>query len=873
MEKTTNPQPTDPKNGLTDEQAAQRLAANGPNAIETEQKESLWILFIRQFKSLIVGILVVAAGVSFAFGDWLEGFAILGVVFINALTGFFLEWKAVQSMEALKQMDVTLARVIRSGKIMEIPSEQITLGDIVWLEAGDIVPADGTVVEAHQLQTDESALTGESLPVEKAPGEPDEQAPLAEQTHRLFKGTAVVNGNGKVEITHIGVQTELGKISQMVQSAQQSATPLEKKLESLTQKLIWITAVLAVLFFIIGWVQNKDIVLLLKTSIALAIAAIPEGMAIVATISLAYGMLRLAKKNVIIKRLSSVETLGSANVVFSDKTGTLTLNQIEVNTVCLPEGTFEVRTDVESQKVEPVTEAADLLSKDSYRRLTELSVLCNNAHIDPDAATGDPLEISLLQWVKLQQVDTERLHIQYPKVQEIAFSSDTRVMATIHTHEQKHLVAVKGASEEVLKACVKTLSADGFGESEKKKWVDLANELAAKGLRTISFACRETTDVPASNPIADLAWVGMIGFLDPPRLEVTPALKSCRDAGIRVIMVTGDHPATAQHIGEKIGLTTADLRPMTGQEIPAMERLSPEEKKKLLDTRIFARVSPKQKLDLIQLYQAEADIVGMTGDGINDAPALKKADIGIAMGLRGTQVARETADMVLKDDSFVSVVDAIEQGRIIFGNIRKFIMFLVSCNLSEIFVVTASGFLNLGLPLTPLQILFLNVVTDVFPALALGIGKGDESVMHQPPRDPKTPILSQRHWIAVITYALCLTGSVMFASFYSVEVLGISAENDNNIIFYSLSLAQLVHVFNMTSSKSPLFRNEITQNRYVWLALLACLGILMLTYFVPVLHQALSIQALHPQEWIVVGIAAMVPLIVVQLVKRLQLIW
>ncbi|MDJ1506041.1 cation-transporting P-type ATPase [Xanthocytophaga agilis] len=871
------PVDTDIAKGLTETEAAQRLEQYGPNAIETQKKESLFLLFIRQFKSLIVAILALAAVVSFSFGDWLEGFAIIGVLLINAITGFILEWQAMRSMDALKELDVTMARVIRDANVKEIPSEKVTIGDIIWLEAGDIVPADAHVVEANQLQSDESALTGESLPVEKKPGEPDENAPLAEQIHRLFKGTAVVNGNGKAIVTDIGAKTELGKISKMVESATQTSTPLEKKLESLTQKLIWVTAVLAVLYFVFGLLQGKDLLTLLKTSIALAIAAIPEGLAIVATISLAYGMLRLAKKNVIIKRLSSVETLGSANVVFSDKTGTLTLNQIEVNTICLPEGTLEVRVNTEDKKQALVSGDGELVKNTSYQKLVELSVLCNNAHITPDTNTGDPLEIALLQWIDLQQIHAEDLTQKNRRINEIAFSSETRIMATIHQNEAGYLVAVKGAVEEVLSRCNNSLDAGqeiSLDEAGKKKWVDISEQLAAKGLRSIAFAFRQTSTLPADDALLqDLTWVAMIGFLDPPRLEVVPSLKSCHDAGIRVIMVTGDHPSTAQHIGETIGLTDASVKPMTGRDIPDLKQLNEKDKKRLLDTRIFARVSPGQKLDLISLYQDQGDIVGMTGDGINDAPALKKADIGIAMGLRGTQVARETADMVLKDDSFVSVVAAIAQGRIIFGNIRKFIMYLVSCNLSEIFVVTASGFLSLGLPLTPLQILFLNVVTDVFPALALGIGKGDSSVMRHSPRDPKSPILSKPHWMAVIIYALLMTGSVMFAAFYSAEVLGINAADDNNIVFYSLSLAQLFHVFNLASGNSGLFRNEITKNRYVWLAVVVCMGILALTYYIPVLREALNIQNLHPIEWIVVLVASLAPLVLIQILKRLRVIW
>ncbi len=864
--------------GLSDQEAAQRLERYGNNTIGTQSVDPLWLVFVRQFKSLIIAIMAVAAGISFAFGDYIEGLAILGVLLINALTGFFLEWRAAQSMEALQKMDVTLAKVIRNGQLKELPSEQLTIGDVLWFEAGDIIPADAQVGEARQLQTDESALTGESLPVHKSPGQPDPQTPLAEQPHRVFKGTAVVSGNGKAIVTGIGKETELGKISEMVKTATHTATPLEKKLDNLTLKLVWVTAILTILFFAIGWWQGKDWVLLLKTSIALAIAAIPEGLAIVATVSLAYGMLRLTKKNVIIKRLSAVETLGGTSVIFSDKTGTLTYNRIEVHTVCLPEDTIELRFDSQAKKTEVVAGNAKVLESDVYQKLLQLAVLCNNAHLENDPPTGDPLEISLLQWATLQQIHLADIHSQYIRTHEIPFSSDTRLMATIHKTPQGHLMAVKGAAEEIIHRCTHTIHATGeiiaLTEDQKTTWQKLSEKLAAKGLRTLAFACQDILDPNASEISTQLTYVGIIGFSDPPRLEVVSSLQSCHKAGIRVIMVTGDHPATAQYIGEKIGLTTADVPPMTGSQMPTdMEHIPEKDTEQLIRTAIFARVSPAQKLGLIALYQTRGEIVGMTGDGINDAPALKKADIGIAMGLQGTQVARETAAIVLKDDSFVSIVHAIAQGRVIFGNIRKFILYLLSCNLSEIFVVTVAGLMGFGTPLTPIQILFLNVVTDVFPALALGISIGDDSVMQQKPRPPGSPILSKPDWWAVVIYAVLIMVSVVGGAFYSQSYLHVSTTTDNNIIFYSLCLAQLFHVFNMTSGKAPFFRNEVTTNRYVWLALLLCGGILLVTYEVPFLRQVLSIQSLSLTDGLVILVAALVPMVVIQILKRLRVVW
>jgi len=851
---------TDAQTGLSAEEAARRLATYGPNALQEAEKESPLRILLRQFTGVIVYILAAAAVVAFLLGDTVEGFAIIAVLLINAATGFILEWNASQSMEALRKMDTAPARVLRDGRIQEISSEELTLGDVLVVEAGDLVAADASLFDANQLEVDESALTGDSLPVGKQTEPVAVDAPLADQHNRLFKGTAITAGNGRAVVTGIGQETELGKIATLVGEAQRTATPLEEKLDALAKRLIWITLGLAVLFLVVGLIRGEEIRRLIETSVALAIAAIPEGMSVVATIALAYGMLRLARKKVIVKRLSAVETLGGTNVIFTDKTGTLTQNRIEVNTIQLPDGSAEVRT--QEGVLAFVRGDEQLKERDAFRQLVQVGALCNNAAYDPadEKEVGDPVEVSLLKFAHAAGFDPRQWVQQFPRKAEKAFSSDTRIMGTLHQADGRYWVAVKGAAEEVMERCT------NLDESVRTGQQRISEELAAEGLRTLAFAVRETAERPGDDfADRDLTYLGLIGFLDPPRTEVTPALEACREAGIKVIMVTGDHPATALTIASKVKLIEAgEERVLTGRDLKPLDQLSEAEKQTILACRVFARVSPGQKLDMIDLYQQEGHIVGMTGDGVNDAPALKKSDIGIAMGLRGTQVAAETADMVLKDDSFTSIVRAIGQGRVIFENIRKFILFLLSCNLSEVFVVTFAGFLNVGTPLLPLQILFINIVTDVFPALALGVGRENETLMHRPPRDPKRPILSGHDWQRVGGYALVMTASVLAAFWYATRELGMDNATGNAITFYALSLAQLLHVFNLHSERS-FFRNEITRNGYIWGALLLCIGILLLTYYVPVLRDVLSIQPLNRTALELIIAAGVVPLVIVQL--------
>lgn len=859
---------TDITKGLSSAEAAARNERLGLNELNREKPESLWSILLRQLNSLIVWILASAAIVSFWLGDTVEGFAVLAVIIINAATGFILEYNARESMEALRKLDTTPARVLRDGQIDEIPSERVTEGDILVLEAGDLIPADANIVQTNQLEVDESALTGESVPSAKRMDPSAADAPLGDQHNRLFKGTAITNGNAKAIVTGIGQATELGKIATMVQQAKRTATPLEAKLDSLAKVLIWITIGLAMLFLVVGLIRGAETKQLIETAVALAIAAIPEGMSVVATVALAYGMLRLAEKKVIVKRLSAVETLGGTNVIFTDKTGTLTQNKIEVRQLHFPAGDLSVILHPEktgTEAMELTGEDTGLSSSREFALLVRVGALANNAQLTSGHSDrkqiGDPVEIALLRFAQAAGVDLEDLGSNYIRKAEEAFSSDTRIMATLHESAAGYYVAIKGAIEEVSELC------HWKNDIERKSELEISERMAADGLRTLAFAYRESAQMPSTDFTREekLTYLGLIGFLDPPRKEVTPALMACHDAGIKVIMVTGDHPATSLNIARQVNLVQSDEQlVLTGKDLQSFDFSSTTDQEKMLKCQVFARVNPAQKLDMIDFYQKQGDIVGMTGDGVNDAPALKKSDIGIAMGLRGTAVAAEAADMILKDDSFTSIVKAIGQGRVIFENIRKFIVFLLSCNMSEIFVVTFAGFLNVGNPLLPLQILFINIVTDVFPALALGVGKENDKLMQFTPRDPKKPVLEWKDWRRIAYYALVMTVCVLGVFWLGTSQLGLSHQEGNTVTFYALSLAQLLHVFNLYSGKGKFFGNEITRNKFIWQAQALCILILLATYYIPFIKQMLSLQDLNMLSFGLILTAGLFPLLIIQ---------
>ncbi len=848
---------SDATNGLSSIETEKRLKEYGFNKIEEQKSRNVGFIFLSQFKSPIVWFLCFAAGLSFYFGEWLDGIAILIVILINAIIGFYMEYQAERSMNALKKLSAVPAKVLRDKKLEEINAEDIVPGDVVYIEAGDMVPADGRIFNASQLQIDESALTGESVPVEKQTGKLQADITLAERNNMVYKGTYSTKGNGYVVITETGMDTELGKIARMVQLADQAATPLEKKLEDFSKKLIWITVALVVVIFIAGLLNGQKILEMLETSIALAVAAIPEGLPIVATMALAQGMMKMARHNVIVKKLSAVETLGGTNVICTDKTGTLTQNKIEVNSILTPAEN---------------TEALEIINC--------IAVLCNTAELQNRNGAikeiGDPLETGLLKFALKNNINIQEYRNRFPKTKEEPFSSETKIMATLHQTEKEYTVYAKGASEELLMRCTHILEKNGITELYKEKkehWLQKAEKLADTGLRVIAGAYKPTTSAD-EDLSKNLVFAGLFGMIDPPREEVYAAIEECKSAGINVIMITGDHPATAKNIALKLGIVgDNNAKVVPGKEMKNYEQLSEEEKTNWLNTKIFARVSPKQKLDLVSVLQERKNIVGMTGDGVNDAPALKKADIGIAMGLRGTQVSQEVADMVLKDDSFSSIVIAIKQGRIIFDNIRKFVIFLLSCNLSELMVIATASIFNLHFQLFPLQILFINLITDVLPALALGVTGGSSNIMRQPPRNINEPIIDRKRWIAISFYSIIIgttsVGAVLISHFTIHKTETWNPELCNNILFFTLIFSQLLHVFNMGSSGSSFFRSEVFRNKYVWRAIVFSILILLSVYFIIPVREVLSLYEMSVYDWLVSIAASIVSLIIIQIGKRL----
>lgn len=862
---------TNAETGLNKAEVAKRIKEFGLNVYTTQKQKSILLILLEQFKSPIVYLLVFGAVVSLYFKDFIEAIAILVVILVNALIGFLMEMQARSSMNALKEMDIIKSKVIRDGKLEEIPSENLTMGDIVVLEAGDLIPGDGRLIVVNQLKCDESSLTGESIPTEKNPEKLLKDTELGDQLNMVFKGTSVMNGNAKAIITGIAGNTQLGTITSLVENSTEIATPLDKKLNALSKKLIWLTLSLTTIFAITGIIQGKDWVVIIKTSIVLAIASFPEGLPIVATVALAYGMLLMAKRNAIVKKLSSVETLGSTNVILTDKTGTLTENKIYVETFSFPEENRKVSIENNTLKFE----GGELeKSQENFEKLKLIGALCNDAIIKKEGRKkpqGDPIEIALLQLADSSGQSAEELKNQHKRFAEIPFSAETKIMGTLHKNSEGSFVAAKGSVEHLLEKCNKIqfgANIKELDEKEKKTILEASEKMAADGLRVLAFSYKEEKDISKDDFLKDLVYVGMIGFIDPPRLDIKGTIISCRNAGIKVVMITGDHPLTALNIAKKVGLVEeTEQNAIVGKDLPEMKSLTSEWKKKILSTAVFARTTPKQKLDIADIYQKAGNIVAMTGDGVNDAPALKKANVGIAMGLRGTQVAKETASIVLKDDKFKSIVVAISHGRAIFQNIKKFVIYLVSCNLSEIFIVTLLGFLAPAAILLPLQILFLNMVTDVFPALALGLGKGDKSIMKKPPRSPKKDIIDNKDWIAIAIYAIIITLSVAFAVIYCQQIITPDDKVINNVAFVTLAFAQLLHVFNMSSLSSKLVINDITQNKFVWLAVLICTGVMVLVYLSPQMRGVLGLVELPTQVWLVSIVASLIPLVVVQLYK------
>ena len=867
--------------GLSRAEVHRRRARFGPNRLRETRPRSAWAILVAQLWSVIVLLLVVAAAVSFAVARVVEGVAIVAVIVINAAIGFVMELRAVRSMEALGRLGQVQARVRRDGEMDLVPAADLVVGDIVVFEGGDVVTSDVRLVEANRLQADESALTGESLPVGKHVQVVDEHALLAERKNMLFKGTAVTRGSAEGVVVATGMQTELGRISALVSEAGDETTPLEKRLAGLGRRLVWLMLAIALLVAVTGILAGQRVVLIVETAIALAVATVPEGLPIVATLALARGMWRMAREHALVKRLSAVETLGSTGVILTDKTGTLTENRLSVAVIVLHEREINLSGDPLSAHGSFVDERGARIDPASDPRLMDLlrvGALCNNAELhvaaegEPAEAIGEPIEVALLAAAAKAGLFDREIEERLPEIREEAFDPETRMMATFHQDEDRMRVAVKGAPEAVLDACTRIRSHDGdreLGDKDQRRLRADDQRFASRGLRLLALA-EKSASSSAEPPYAGLTWLGLVGMLDPPREPVRAAIEACHQAGVSVVMVTGDQAATAASVAVAVGLDGSLAPPLDGREIQMLLLGSEADRERVRRAVVLARTSPRQKLDVIELHQEAGDIVAMIGDGVNDAPALRKADIGVAMGRRGTQVAREAADMVLEDDELDTVAVAIREGRIIFGNIRNFVVYLLSCNVSELFAVGAAPLLSLPLPILPLQILFLNLVTDVFPALALGAGEGEGDVMRRPPADFAERLLERRHWTLIWAYGVIITAAVLGALAVALHVLGMPEQRGVTVSFLTLGFGQLAHVFNVRAPRAGLFVNEVTRNLWVWGALLLCTVLLLAAVYVPLLSRVLGTSDPGVVGWIVVAVGSVAPLLLGQLGKQLR---
>jgi len=823
---------SDPERGLSQEQAQAALKRYGPNAFAKIKPRPWWSFLLSQFKSPMIGLLALAAVVSLTMGEILDAAAIFTVILLNALIGFFTEFRAEKAMEALRSMTSPNARVVRNGSVAVVSAEKVVPGDLLLLEAGDIVPADARLLESRNIALDEASLTGESMPVEKNVDCLPAETPLAERLNCVFSGTAVVRGNAKALVFATGTDSELGRISMLLESVKKHSTPLEERLEQFSRFLIVLVGVLAFLVFALGVFQGRGLFKMFETGIALAVAAVPEGLPFVATMTLAIGVHRMAKQKALVRNLSSVETLGSTTVICTDKTGTLTLNDMTVRLVL------------------PVCD-------EQGRTLLQTAVLCNNAKLEQSGDIGDPMEIALLRAAREKGMNLEEVKMRFPRTGENPFDSRTMTMETFHGVWK----ALKGAPEKVLSQTNHIWTEEGIrpmGGQDRKHWLERAEEISGQGMRSLAFAW--------GNEKEGLAFVGLIGIIDPPRPEVKDAVSACHEAGIRVVMVTGDHLATARSIAKEVGIL-CPLHPdsLEGKELELLDEKSLSSK--IAAVSVIARVAPEHKLKIVQAFQAAGETVAMTGDGVNDAVALKQADVGIAMGIQGTEVSKESSDLILQDDRFSTIVNAIDEGRRIFGNIRKSVLFLLCCNLSEVFTVLFAVLSRLPAILLPLQILWINLITDVLPALSLALDPAEPGTMRRPPMPRSERILTPRHLRLILFYGTLMSLGVLFVSLAVLRTSPGSPEKAVAMGFHAMVLSQLFFVFNVRNHS--LFRKpgQIFSNPMLILSVLVSIGVQVFITHIAIFQKVLSIHPLQLPEWGLILAGALLPTAVAQIHK------
>lgn len=897
---------TDSAQGLTAAEAEQRLREIGPNSLTEEKKESFLQKLLNQFKDFMIIILIIASVISGILGEIADAIIIIAIVIINAVLGLIQEGRAEKAIEALQKMSAPHARIVRDGQQMSIEAEELVPGDIVLLEAGDIVPADIRLIESSNLKAEEAALTGESVPVEKdATVVLESPQGIGDRENMVFSSTAITYGRARGVVVTTADHTEVGKIASRLQSIVVEMTPLQKNLNQLGKVLGIICLAVSAIVFGVGLLQGGVVLDLFLTAVSLAVAAIPEGLPAVVTIVLALGMNRMAKKNAIVKRLLAVETLGSVNVICTDKTGTLTQNEMTVTRIYADGKHYAVTGVGYAPKGEIRSLTADqminLQADNVLQRLLEIAVLCNDAELiegESWSILGDPTEGAMLSVAGKGGILPRELAEKHSRQGELPFDSARKMMSVFHDSlGESCLSLTKGAPDVILNRCRQVMTTQGavdLSEETKQEILDVNIQLARQALRVLAFAYKEHPDSDYTGAEEQMVFVGLMGMIDPARPEAKAAIEVCHDAGIEVVMITGDYKETAMAIADDLGLRDADDRVITGAEL---DQMSQEELMELVaNTTVYARVSPEHKVRIVEALRATGHIASMTGDGVNDAPALKEADIGVAMGITGTEVAKGSADMILTDDNFATIVSAVEEGRIIYSNIRKFVSFLLSCNVGEILVIFITNLL-LGpdfTPLRPIQLLWLNLVTDSFPALALGRERGEDDIMLQPPRSSTVKILNRPMLLSIISQATAIFIAV-FAAFqvgrfiYPDVVLNaqeqiVRTANSFNFLplagfvpsvgartyaFITLILAELMRAYSSRSEKYSVWHLGAFTNKFLNRAILLSVALTLAVIYLPFLDPLFHTQALLPMDWLCIIPLALVPFAAGELHKTL----
>jgi Ca2+-transporting ATPase len=911
--------------GLSPEEAAQRLAEEGPNELKEQPRQSFWAMLLEQFRNFLVIILIVSSVISLVLGDWVEAAAILAIVILNAVLGVVQESKAEEALAALQKMAAPEAEVFRGGQRVKIPARELVRGDIVLLEAGNYTPADLRLLEAHNLRVDEASLTGESEPVRKgATGMFDREIPLGDRRNMAYMGTLATYGRGRGVVVNTGMYTQLGLIAGMIQSYEKEPTPLQKKLDRLGKMLGWGALAICAAVFVIGWLRGMNPLEIFITAVSLAIAAVPEGLPAVVTIALALGMQRMVSRNALLRRLPAVEALGAATAICSDKTGTLTENEMTVVRMVTAEdiytvtgegyrpegGFFEITADdytVDSPTFLPQPVRVDPLQKPEMDLLLRAAAQCNDALLEASGEmngqatwrmVGDPTEGALITAAVKGGVRQDEYARILPRVSEVPFDSERKAMSTIHEirdgitermrdnlmtvldaksipmrDDQTFYTAyVKGAPDVILNQC-RYIYREGLveplDEKTRQHVQKLNSDLAADALRVLGFAINVFPTLPEATPESverDLIFVGLAGMIDPPRPEVKEAVKVAREAGIRTVMITGDYPDTARAIADQIGMLGPGSQVMTGRELDGLDDAVLQERAKAVD--VYARVSPQHKVRIVEAMRANGHIAAMTGDGVNDAPALKRADIGVAMGITGTDVAKETADMVLTDDNYASIVSAVEEGRVIYSNIRKFVFYLLSCNVGEILIIFLATLLNLPLPLTAIQLLILNLITDGAPALALGLEKGDPDVMRRPPRPPDEPIVNREMQLGIIIQSIAITAATLTGFWIGLRWFPDNLRMAQTMAFATLSISELLRAYTSRSERYNLFWHiKVFSNRFMQYAVLGSLVVLLAVMYIPFIQPIFNTTSLGWRAWSAVLPLLLVPSIAAEITK------